>query len=830
MCRGLTLAVLSLGLLLPATAGAQTRERVKITNVRLGLPKGPFGGDTGRPTVFKPGQWAPVYVDLECVRDLDEDIQLVVETRDADEAITEGVVDLGGVLKVKGDKLASNELGRLPYLKPGNSYATVTVRVKGAKTGRTYSEAVERTFGSVEGPTYVICGIGYNLGGLRLATSSNRDDRDDNPNQNESGREFRGGWVETAQIIDVGMLPDQWIGYAGVDLMVIGTAADRGFWEALAAPAHERKRKAIAEWVRRGGRVVVSLGTNPDLLEAHKELREMLPATVPAGGKRTVSVLSYEWALRGADIRDPADQITFRDGKSQFSVVKLQPRADRPSKALVTEPERARQAPLVVQGPYGQGRVTVVGLDLDRAPFSEWNQRRDFWENLVNHAGYKLPLPSDKLDKYGNRIDEFSTSLQGSLDFFEGVPVVSFGWVALFILIYIVLIGPVDYLFLKKVVKRLEWTWVTFPVIVITVSAGAYFAAYALKGRDLKMNKVDVVDIDLAGGRVDGSTWFTLFSPRIQNYTIGVEPAGPGWTPADPSLAAHDTVLSWQSTVERNRYSSGGTGGLFSKRYRYQSMPDPADPNRDLYASGLESVPIQVWTTKAFSAQWTAVIDPNMPPVSAELSVSNGDPKGLVGTITNHLPVEKFSDIALFWRDHAYDLGTELPNGFAKSISTSAETGRAPTGVESSVHDWLIDEKKRYMGAAEIIPKVQNQSGSSFETGTTRQPNFRLWKLLFTDTAAENLRTQGPNASLRRLDQSWRVGEDRPEQAILVLRIPTREASAEEMTQSPESPSRLWLGELPTSGGSRPALQGTLKQETYVRVFIPVKQMSPAKK
>src|SRR5207302_2692824 len=61
--------------------------------------------------------------------------------------------------------------------------------------------------------------------------------------------------------------------------------------------------------------------------------------------------------------------------------------------------------------------------------------------------------------------DVCSSDLQGSLDFFEGVPVVSFGWVALFILIYIVLIGPVDYLFLKKVVKRLEWTWVTFPEI-----------------------------------------------------------------------------------------------------------------------------------------------------------------------------------------------------------------------------------------------------------------------------------------------------------------------------------------------------------------------------
>ncbi|HEX4590432.1 MAG TPA: hypothetical protein VH120_10915, partial [Gemmataceae bacterium] len=579
MRRGLTLALLSLGLVLPSAASAQTRERVKVTNIRLGLPKGPFGGDNSRPTVFKPGQWAPVYVDLECVRDLDEDIQLVVETRDADDAITEAVVDLGGVLKAKGDKVASNELGRLAYLKPGNTYPTVTARVKGAKSGKTYSETVDRTFNSIEGPPYVVCGIGYNLGGLRLATAI-RNERDDN--QNEAGREFRGGWVETAQFIDVGLLPDQWIGYAGVDLMVIGTAADRAFWEALAAPPHERKRKAIAEWVRRGGRVVVSLGTNPDLLDAIKELRDMLPATVPAGGKRTVSVQPFEWSSRGPNV-DVAlgGQIAFRDGRSQFSVAMLQPRTDRPSKVLADSGAPTGNAPVVVQGPYGQGRVTVVSFDLDRAPFSEWTQRRDFWESLINQAGYKLPSPSDKFDRYGNRVDEFSSNLQGSLDFFEGVPVVSFGWVALFILIYIVLIGPVDYLFLKKVVKRLEWTWVTFPVIVITVSAGAYFAAYALKGRDLKMNKVDVVDIDLAGGRIDGSTWFTLFSPRIHNYTIGVEPAGPAWTPADPTLAAHDTVLSWQSTVERNRYSGGGTGGFFSKRYRYQAMPDPADPNRD---------------------------------------------------------------------------------------------------------------------------------------------------------------------------------------------------------------------------------------------------------
>ena len=112
--------------------------------------------------------------------------------------------------------------------------------------------------------------------------------------------------------------------------------------------------------------------------------------------------------------------------------------------------------PIAIQGSYGLGRVTVVAFDLDRAPLNEWTERSAFWENMLNQAGYVLPTTGSKLEKYGNKNDEYATALQGSLDFFEGVPVVSFGWVALFILIYIVLIGPVDYLFPKKVVKRLR--------------------------------------------------------------------------------------------------------------------------------------------------------------------------------------------------------------------------------------------------------------------------------------------------------------------------------------------------------------------------------------
>ena len=69
---------------------------------------------------------------------------------------------------------------------------------------------------------------------------------------------------------------------------------------------------------------------------------------------------------------------------------------------------------------------------------------------------------------------ELGVDFKRELEQFEEVPVISFGWVALFILFYIVLVGPLDYFILKKVFKRLEWTWISSPILVLVVSVAAY--------------------------------------------------------------------------------------------------------------------------------------------------------------------------------------------------------------------------------------------------------------------------------------------------------------------------------------------------------------------
>src|SRR5262249_53968617 len=153
------------------------------------------------------------------------------------------------------------------------------------------------------------------------------------------------------------------------------------------------------------------------------------------------------------------------------------------------------------------------------------------------------------------------------LEKFREVPVISFGWVALFILFYVLLVGPLDYFVLKKVFKRLELTWVTFPATVLLVSVLAYATAYALKGDELRVNKVDLVEVDLPGPhQVYGHTWFTLFSPRAQSYTLGLEPAAAGWASAPPAGAPAPVLAVLEGS---DRGLRTGSQGLFPRAYEY---------------------------------------------------------------------------------------------------------------------------------------------------------------------------------------------------------------------------------------------------------------------
>ncbi len=451
--------------------------------------------------------------------------------------------------------------------------------------------------------------------------------------------------------------------------------------------------------------------------------------------------------------------------------------------------------PTVVQGACGNGHVVLVAFDLDTPPFSTWQGQTAFWKKLL---GEVAPKPAN------NQQSEAANELQRSLETFGSIPTISFGWVALFLLGYIALIGPVDYFILKRVFKRLEWTWVTFPTIVLGVSVAAYVGAYSVKGDDLWINKVDLVDVDLAGRQVCGTTWWSLFNPRSQAFTVGLEPAAPGWftlpSGAEPAPAN-------VSILEGPLRSVPGSPGLFRRPYEYTDK-----------AMGVRDVPVPVWATRSLSASWRVPIAAEAPPIEADLHPSR-DGSAVVGALVNHLPVE-LQGAALFYRGVWYPVGTLLP-GQRLQVQSLFERGVAKRPVGEWFADWstLRPQPPAEAGvhAAPAQIEVAQESHRAMKAMLFHGLDTQLWG----------------NSSLRTLDETWRLTPlttmpTTPQlqyraEAILVARAPSLADRAETLTAGAASPSRLWLDALPGSGQPRPALPGQLAQETYVRVYIPIR-------
>src|SRR5688572_26420253 len=106
---------------------AAQRPRVKIDEVKVGLPPGRFVGERddaqrGAP-VAKRNTWAPVYVRLEMLREVPEGgAQLKIESADADDLRTTLMVPLVKTLADRrpGEKIEPAEFAYVPYVRCGD--------------------------------------------------------------------------------------------------------------------------------------------------------------------------------------------------------------------------------------------------------------------------------------------------------------------------------------------------------------------------------------------------------------------------------------------------------------------------------------------------------------------------------------------------------------------------------------------------------------------------------------------------------------------------------------------------------------------------------------
>jgi hypothetical protein len=427
------------------------------------------------------------------------------------------------------------------------------------------------------------------------------------------------------QVAKVDRLPVNPIAYEGVDRLILATA-EVDLLESLAKdPA---RVGAIRDWVDQGGRLLLLTGKNgPAIFGDSSALQSLLP------GK--IQLVAYLTQIQTIEtFTDSNRPIPIDDSTAvRIPATRL---ASPIGKVLLWEGD----LPLIVRADIGLGQVTFFALDSTDGPLAKWEDRPLLMARLLGLPDRSVEKLSGSSTMMHLGYKDLIGQLRSALDRYPSVRPISFGIVIALAIFYLILIGPGDFFFVKRIVRHMGATWITFPLLLIIFSVGAYWIAQKTKGNQVKTNRVEMVDLDLENGLALGSCWASMFSPSDRRYEINLSHTGSIF---GAGVGEPRTNLAWLGLP------GTGFGGMDPRSVGASLWETPYEFSPEL--EKLLRLPIQTASTKSFVGRWTADIDLKSP-----ITLRRRDELP-VGRITNNTNVG-WTDCILVFDRWAYSLGS----------------------------------------------------------------------------------------------------------------------------------------------------------------------------
>ncbi len=288
---------------------------------------------------------------------------------------------------------------------------------------------------------------------------------------------------------------------------------------------------AIRRWTENGGVLAVCAGI------AAKEARDsrlgsVLPVNI-AGTKEVRSLAEIDAGLPAVDASFPVADMAPRPG--------------------------ADPAPFGASGTAGLGRVLFLGFDPLQRPVADWAGLASFWKvqlPLLSNAPADTdpPLQADEAarrawlgkarsdgrvaEEAWNRGENLRLQRSGSLALAGRT--VALGWFFALLVVYLVVIGPVDY-FVLKALRRQAWTWVTLPVAIAAFCGAAWAMSARTKARDSHIVAIGTIDVYPDGIRE--SAVYLVVAPLSGNQEISTNSADARLWPIGPPAQGPRTEL-----------------------------------------------------------------------------------------------------------------------------------------------------------------------------------------------------------------------------------------------------------------------------------------------
>ncbi|HSJ52902.1 MAG TPA: hypothetical protein VLC52_04075 [Anaerolineae bacterium] len=275
------------------------------------------------------------------------------------------------------------------------------------------------------------------------------------------------------------------------------------------------QRETLESWVHQGGRLIVAGGAGARRTSAG--LGESLLPVKLRTEQELDSLSGLATFAGGEPIRVPGPFLVATGDVTEGQTLSSQ-----------------QGLPLVHERVLGSGSVDWIALDLDASPFNAWSGTTAFWERLLAPgATYPPWLPTDMSARQMQ-----AGSMTYALSNMPAMDLPSVQGLAVLLAIYVLVVGPLNYLFLRWR-KRLQWAWITIPLLTLLFAGGAFALGYVLRGSDLILNKLAVIGVH-GDGSASIRGYVGLFSPSQRSYEVRMpgsyllSPLSPDYNPWGP--------------------------------------------------------------------------------------------------------------------------------------------------------------------------------------------------------------------------------------------------------------------------------------------------------
>ncbi len=459
--------------------------------------------------------------------------------------------------------------------------------------------------------------------------------------------EAAGDETLTVKVSAASLLPHDAIGWRSVNRLIISPASVADLND-----ADPRLIEALVDWVKSGGDLIL-LG-DPQQIELFQ----------PGGNLAS---------LIPGQIHQISQMKTSRDlerfvGTSRKQLIG---RDDAPMPMLLIAPDgnstivaAAGKAPILVRSPKGFGRLSFCAINLEDDRLVQWPSHLGLIEKVIA-ANDQLTNQSARADPKRSTAGlahsgytDLLGQLRVPLDDFSTVRFLPFTLIAVLITLYILCVVVGDYFFLKNVLRKMELTWITFPLLVLLFCGLAWGISKTTRPSQLQVNQMEILDFGLSDGASQGTAWVNLYAPRGEKVDIDLA------SKTSFGLDIGQQIVSWQGLP------GDGLGGMANevstgfKRLGYRQTLSHA-PGGGMNVS-LEQLPLQVASTKPLLIEYEISSPKNF---SSQLSIKRDR---LQGTFKNPLNVPVYNG-KIFFGDYVYLLKKPLLPDVVTLIESAAQ-------------------------------------------------------------------------------------------------------------------------------------------------------------